>query len=165
MLILSSVGRSVFDLPVPWDEKVIRAVVVYAFLLVAIRLFGRRELGQLTAFDLIVLLTLSNILQNAMIGNDDSVTGGVIGALSLLAANFLVAVIVFRSKRVERLVDGEPKVLIHDGAVQQRAVRSERLTDQDLLSAIRREGIERIEDVHLAVSEPNGMISVIPKRA
>src|SRR5438132_14244549 len=109
------VGHDLFHLQVPWEEKVVRAILVYAFLLVAIRLFGRRELGQLTAFDLIVLLTLSNILQNAMIGNDNSLSGGVIGAAMLLSANLVVAFLVFRRRGAERLVEGEPRILIHDG--------------------------------------------------
>jgi uncharacterized membrane protein YcaP (DUF421 family) len=154
---------NIFGLGVSWEERVLRAVLVYAFLLVAIKVFGRRELGQLTAFDLIVLLTLSNILQNAMIGNDNSLSGGAIGALVLLSANYGVAYWVFRSRRAERAIEGEPRILIHDGKIQRAAVRKELLTDQDLLSAIRREGLERIEDVRLAISEPNGMISIIPR--
>jgi uncharacterized membrane protein YcaP (DUF421 family) len=157
------VARDLFHLQVPWQEKVLRSLLVYAFLLVAIRLFGRRELGQLTAFDLIVLLTLSNILQNAMIGNDNSVLGGLIGAAVLLSANLAVAFVVFRSRRFERLVTGEPRVLIHDGTVNRKAVRQERLTDNDLMSAIRREGLEDFGKVHLLVAEPNGMLSVIPR--
>src|SRR5438128_6474500 len=104
--------HNIFSLGVSWEERVVRAVIVYAFLLVAIKAFGRRELGQLTAFDLIVLLTLSNILQNAMIGNDNSLSGGVIGAMVLLSANYAVALLVFRSRRAERMVQGQPRVLI-----------------------------------------------------
>jgi uncharacterized membrane protein YcaP (DUF421 family) len=154
---------NIFGLGVSWEERVLRAVLVYAFLLVVIKVFGRRELGQLTAFDLIVLLTLSNILQNAMIGNDNSLSGGAIGAVVLLSANYGVAYWVFRSRRAERAIEGEPRILIHDGKIQRAAVRKELLTDQDLLSAVRREGLERIEDVRLAISEPNGLISIIPR--
>ncbi len=160
---LHRIARDLFHLQVPWPEKVIRSLIVYVFLLAAIRVFGRRELGQLTAFDLIVLLTLSNILQNAMIGNDNSLLGGVIGAVVLLGVNFGVAWAVFRSRRLERLIEGAPKILIHDGVVQRDAMASEKLTEMDLVSAVRREGLERIEDVRLAVAEPNGLISVIPK--
>lgn len=153
---LVSIGSS-------WQERAIRAVAVYLFLLVAIRIFGRRELGQLTAFDVIVLLTISNILQNAMIGNDNSVTGGLIGAFVLLSANLLLAYVVFRRPLVQRLVEGEARILIRDGQVLTDSLRKELLTEQDLLSAVRRSGLERFEDVHLAVSESNGMISVIPR--
>jgi uncharacterized membrane protein YcaP (DUF421 family) len=155
---LVSIGSS-------WEERAIRAVVVYAFLLLAIRIFGRRELGQLTAFDIIVLLTLSNILQNSMIGNDNSVTGGMVGAGVLLSANLVLAFVVSRRPHVERVIEGEPRILIHDGKIRAEAMRRELLTEQDLLSAVHREGIERIEDVHLAISEPNGMISIIPRRS
>jgi uncharacterized membrane protein YcaP (DUF421 family) len=154
---LVSIGSS-------WQERAIRAVIVYAFLLVAIRIFGRRELGQLTAFDIIVLLTLSNILQNSMIGNDNSVTGGMVGASVLLSANFILAFVVSRRSHVERIIEGEPRILIHDGKLQTEQIRREMLTEQDLMSAVRREGLERFEDVHLCISEPNGMISVIPRR-
>ena len=154
---LVSIGSS-------WQERAIRAVAVYVFLLVAIRMFGRRELGQLTAFDIIVLLTISNILQNAMIGNDNSLTGGLIGALVLLSANLLLAYVVFRRPTVERLVEGAARILIRDGQLLREALKKELLTEQDLLSAVRREGLERFEDVHLAISEPNGMISVIPRQ-
>src|SRR6266550_3313634 len=119
------ISTDLFHLQTPWQEKVLRAILVYAFLLVAIKVFGRRELGQLTAFDLIVLLTLSNILQNAMIGNDNSLSGGAIGALVLLSANYAVAFWVFRSRRAERTIEGEPRILIHDGKIQRAAVRKE----------------------------------------
>jgi uncharacterized membrane protein YcaP (DUF421 family) len=154
---LVSIGSS-------WQERAIRAVVVYVFLLIAIRIFGRRELGQLTAFDIIVLLTLSNILQNAMIGNDNSVTGGFVGAAFLLSANLVLAFVVSRRPRIEKVIEGEPKVLVLDGRVQMEALRRQMLTEQDLLAAIHREGIEHLEDVHLVISEPNGMISVIARR-
>jgi len=155
---LVSIGSS-------WQERAVRAVVVYAFLLVAIRIFGRRELGQLTAFDIIVLLTLSNILQNSMIGNDNSVTGGMVGAGVLLSGNLILAFVVSRRPHVERVIEGEPRILIHDGKLQAEQIRKELLTEQDLMSAVRREGLERFEDVHLCISEPNGMISVIPRRS
>ena len=154
-----------WHLDVSWQEKALRAVLVYAFLLVALRLFGRRELSQLTAFDLIVLLTLSNILQNAMIGNDDSIAGGVIGAAVLLSVNAVVAYLAFRRRKFERLVEGAPQILIHAGKVNRKAMRSTLLTDQDLFAAIHSQGLERLEDVRLAIAEPNGNISVIPESA
>jgi len=152
-----------WHLDVSWQEKALRAMLVYTFLIVALRLFGRRELSQITAFDLIVLLTLSNILQNAMIGNDNSVAGGLIGALVLLSMNAAIAYLAFRSRKFERLVDGAPQVLIHDGRVDGKALRLTLLTEQDLYAAIHNQGLERFEDVHLAIAEPNGIISVIPR--
>ncbi len=127
-------------------------------------LFGRRELSQLTAFDLIVLLTLSNILQNAMIGNDSSLLGGLIGASVLLTANLALAYAVFRSRSFQRLVAGQPRILIRDGVVQRQALTAQRLTEQDLLVAVHNQGLEDFSRVHLAISEPNGRISVIPKQ-
>jgi uncharacterized membrane protein YcaP (DUF421 family) len=156
-------GHALFHPGVSIAERIIRAVLVYGFLLVAIRVFGRRELGQLTAFDLIVLLTISNILQNAMIGSDNSITGGVVGAVVLLSANYAIAFGVFRSKKVERLVEGETRILIQDGRLQDKMLRRELLTESDLLSAVHRQGLERFEDVKLAFSEANGTITVIPK--
>jgi len=152
---LVSIGSS-------WQERAIRAIAVYVFLLVAVRVFGRRELGQLTAFDVIVLLSLSNMLQNA-IGNDNSLVGGLLGALVLLSANLLLAFAVYRRRGIERLVEGDARILIHDGQVRPEALKKELMTERDLLSAVRREGLERFEDVHLAVAEPNGMISIIPR--
>jgi uncharacterized membrane protein YcaP (DUF421 family) len=131
---------------------------------VLFRIFGRRELGQLTGFDIIVLLTVSNILQNAMIGNDNSVTGGIVGAAVLLAANLTLALIVFRSRRAERVVEGSPRVLIHNGVLQHDQIKRELLTERDLLSAVHREGLDSFDDVREAFAEPNGMISVIPRR-
>jgi uncharacterized membrane protein YcaP (DUF421 family) len=154
--------KDLFHIQVPWEEKVIRAVVVYGFILISLRLFGRRELGQFTAFDLVVLLTLSNILQNAMIGNDTSLLGGLIGATVLLSANFGLAYAVFRSRWVQRLVTGEPRILISDGVLQRKALAEQRLTEQDLLAAVHTQGLEDFGRVHLAISEPNGTISVIP---
>lgn len=156
--------HAMFVIQVPVLERVLRSVIVYVFLLAAIRIFGRRELGQMTSFDIIVLLTLSNILQNAMIGDDVSVTGGMIGAATLLAVNLAVAFVTFRFRRAERMIEGGPRILVRDGELQMDAVRSELMTEQDVLSAVRGQGVESIDDVHLAISEPNGQISVIPRK-
>jgi uncharacterized membrane protein YcaP (DUF421 family) len=153
-----------FSSGVPLLERVIRAGLVYVFLLLAVRIFGKRELGQMTSFDIILLLSLSNMLQNAMIGADDSVIGGIVGAAVLLAINLMVALVVFRFRRVERLVQGEPKVLIENGALQRGALRSELLTEQDVLSAIHNAGLDGYDDVRYAISEPSGQISIIPKK-
>jgi uncharacterized membrane protein YcaP (DUF421 family) len=152
-----------FSSGVPLVERVIRAALVYGFLLLAIRIFGKREMGQMTSFDIVLLLSLSNMLQNAMIGADDSVIGGMVGAGVLLVINLLVAVIVFRFRRVERLVEGDPKVLVRDGELQQGVLRQELLTEQDVVSAIHRQGLDTLDDVRIAYAEPNGEITVIPK--
>jgi uncharacterized membrane protein YcaP (DUF421 family) len=157
-------AHDLFSIGVSWQEKAIRAVLVYLFLLIAIRVMGRRELGQLTAFDIIVLLTISNILQNAMIGNDNSLVGGMLGAAVLLSANLVLAFVVFRSKKVERVVEGAPSILASDGKLQRDSTRALLITEQDVLSAVRREGLESIDDVRMVILEPNGLISVIPKK-
>jgi uncharacterized membrane protein YcaP (DUF421 family) len=158
------IAKDLFHLQVPWQEKVIRALAVYIFLVFALRLFGRRELGQFTAFDLVVLLSLSNMLQNAMIGNDSSLLGGLVGATVLLTANLGLAYAVFRNRSFQRFVTGEPRILIRDGVVQKEALTAQRLTEQDLLAAVHNQGLEDFSRVHLAISEPNGTISVIPRR-
>src|SRR5467141_1844700 len=107
--------RDMFVLSLPVAENVLRPIVVYAFLVVALRLAGKRELAQLNPFDLVVLLTLSNTVQNAIIGDDNSVTGGVIGASTLLLVNYLVVKYLHRHEKLERFVEGEPAVIIEHG--------------------------------------------------
>jgi uncharacterized membrane protein YcaP (DUF421 family) len=142
-------------------EKILRALIVYFFLLVMFRLLGKREVGQLTLFDLIVLLILSNVLQNAMIGPDNSVSGGLIGAATILGANWVVSRFVFDSRRFERLVEGVPTVLIHHGKFVEANMRREIMTKDDLLSSLRTQGIFNIQEVETAVLETSGKISVM----
>src|SRR5271170_1689244 len=122
-----------FHLQLPVLEKVLRPVIVYLFLVGFLRLFGKRELAQLNPFDLVVLLSLSNTVQNAIIGDDNSVTGGVIGAFALLAINWLVVRALFRSPRLTRMLEGRSTVLVRDGRVDQRAIDREALTREELL--------------------------------
>ena len=124
-------------------EKVLRAGGVYAFLLVAFRLCGKRQLGQLGAFDLVVLLLISNVLQNAMIGNDNSLTGGIIGAVTILVLNSVVADLTFRFKRVDRVVEHSPTVLVRHGRIIRDNLRRERLGPRDLRAALRHHGWSR----------------------
>jgi uncharacterized membrane protein YcaP (DUF421 family) len=144
-------------------EKVIRAAVVYLFLLIAFRLTGKRQVGQMTTFDLIVVLIISNVLQNAMIGPDNSVVGGIIGAAVILIVNFLIAELALRSRRAERILEPEPTVLIVNGKIVERNLRKELISTADLHSALRKDGVISAEDVKLAVLEPNGTISIIKK--
>src|ERR687888_1840456 len=109
--------HDMFVLGVPVAEKILRPVLVYAFLIVGLRLAGKRELAQLNPFDLVVLLTLSNTVQNAIIGNDNSVTGGLIGATTLLAVNYIVVRFLFKHEKLERLVEGDSDVLIENGKI------------------------------------------------
>jgi len=155
-MILAPILNSMFHLPVPLVEKLLRPVIVYLVLVGLLRLFGKRELAQLNPFDLVVLLSLSNTVQNAIIGDDNSVTGGVIGAFSLLAINWIVVRILFRSPRLNRALEGSPVVLIRDGHIDGRALEREALTREELAEVIHRQGFEHMHDVHRCELEPNG---------
>ena len=147
----------------PVLEKIIRAAAVYLFLLVALRLTGKRQLGQMSSFDLVVLLIISNIVQNAMIGNDNSVTGGFIGAATILILNGAVARLVSADKGFERLIQGAPTLLIHNGKVIEQHLRRELLTRDELMGALRRQGILTIDEVHVAWLEETGGITAIKR--
>src|SRR6059058_1366100 len=111
-----------------WWEFIVRAVVVYFFLLLILRLTGKRQVGQLAPFDLVLLLVLSNAVQNSMNGGDNSITGGILLAGTLVALNGLVGYLTFRSKRLERFIEGRPEILIHGGHVDHKAMRRARMT-------------------------------------
>ncbi len=149
------------ELPV-W-EKILRAAAVYFFLLVALRLTGKRQMGQMSSFDLVVLLIISNVLQNAMIGNDNSVLGGCIGAATILLLNYTIARAVVTHKAVERVVEGAPTLLVHNGRVFEQNLKSELLTRDELMAALRRQGILAIEDVRVAWLEETGAITAVKK--
>src|SRR5713226_1441501 len=129
-----------FVLTLPIWEKILRSVVVYLFLVIGLRLAGKRELAQLNPFDLVVLLTLSNTVQNAIIGNDNSITGGIIGAISLLLVNYLVVRFLYQHERLDRLVEGAPVVLIEDGRLQEDRCLSELITRAELEAAAHKQG-------------------------
>jgi uncharacterized membrane protein YcaP (DUF421 family) len=151
-----------FSLPLPLAEKLLRPVIVYIALVALLRIFGKRELAQLNPFDLVVLLSLSNTVQNAIIGEDNSVTGGILGALSLLAINWLVARLLFRSRRLTRALEGRASVLVHNGQVDLKALTRESLTREELLDAIHRQGFEGFHQVRRCELEPNGTFYVEP---
>jgi len=152
----SLVFDHMFQLPLPILEKLLRPVIVYLVLVLLLRLFGKRELAQLNPFDLVVLLSLSNTVQNAIIGDDNSVTGGIIGALSLLAINWLVVRVLFRSKKLTRVLEGRAAVLVRNGQIDQRALKRESLSREELLDVIHRQGFEHFHQVHRCELEPNG---------
>jgi len=149
-----------FTLPLPVLEKLLRPIVVYLVLVLLLRIFGKRELAQLNPFDLVVLLSLSNTVQNAIIGDDNSVSGGVIGAFSLLAINWLVARVLFRSRKLTRLLEGRSTVLVRDGRLDRKAMERESLSEEDLLSVIHKQGFTGLEQVHRCELEPNGTFYV-----
>lgn len=145
-------------------EKIARPVIVYFFLVVGLRLAGKRELAQLNPFDLVVLLTLSNTVQNAIIGTDNSVTGGLLGASTLLLVNYFVVRFFSRHERLERLVEGEPDVLIEDGAIKKDRLKKELITLSELQAAARKQGFASLEEVERAELEPSGTFSFIGKK-
>lgn len=149
------------DLP-HWSEFVARAIIVYAFLLVLLRLTGKRQVGQLAPFDLVLLLVLSNSVQNAMNGGDNSVTGGLILATTLVVMNSFIAWLTFRSKTIESLIEGRPIILIHNGKIDHAAMRKVQLTTHELDASLRAAGCAGPEAVRFAVLENTGRISVIP---
>lgn len=155
----TSMWTSMFVLAVPILEKILRPILVYLALIIGLRLAGKRELAQLNPFDLVVLLTLSNTVQNAIIGNDNTVTGGLIGAATLLVLNMVVARFVNKNNRIEKLVEGEEDVLIDKGVVQQKNLNREVITLTELVMAAHKQGYASLDEVEKAVLEPGGGIS------
>jgi uncharacterized membrane protein YcaP (DUF421 family) len=157
---LHSMLQSMFHMQLPVLEKILRPVIVYLSLVFFLRVFGKRELAQLNPFDLVVLLSLSNTVQNSMIGDDNSVSGGIIGAFSLLAINWLLSRVLFKSPEITSVVEGTKTVLIEDGKVDDAAMKQETLTHEELISVLNKNGFNRPEDVKLCVLEPNGTFYV-----
>ncbi len=151
-----------WETSLPFWELVVRALVVYVFLLFLLRLTGKRQVGQLAPFDLVLLLVLSNAVQNAMNGGDNSITAGVLLASTLIGVNWGVAWLTYRSKRIESLVEGRPVILVHDGQVYHDALRKVQMTMHELNAALRAEGCGSAEEVRFAVLENNGHVTVVP---
>src|SRR5713101_3117600 len=147
------------DIPV-W-EKIVRSGVIYLFILLAFRFTGKRQVGQLTPFDLVVLLIISNVVQNAVIGNDNSLGGGLIGATTILLLNLVVAYVTFRFKRADRVVEHSPTVLVRHGRIIRANLRRERLGPRDLRAALRHHGVVSLRDVRYAFLEEDGHVSVV----
>ena len=154
-----------WSLSLPHWEFVVRAVITYAFLLLLLRITGKRQVGQMAPFDLVLLLVLSNSVQNAMNGGDNSVIGGLISATTLVGINYAVGWLTYRSKRMEALIEGRPVILIHSGKIDQRAMRSVQMTIHELNAALRAEGCTGPEMVHFAVLENNGHLTVVQQHA
>jgi uncharacterized membrane protein YcaP (DUF421 family) len=161
---MHSIWKDMFVLGLPVLEKILRPVVVYAFLVVSLRLSGKRELVQLNPFDLVVLLTLSNTVQNAIIGDDNSVSGGIIGATSLLAINYLVVRFLYNHRKLDQLVEGRADVLIDNGKVRTEHLKRELITMQQLSAAARKQGFEDLSDVQQCVLEPGGTLTFIARK-
>ena len=144
----------------PLAEKVLRPIVVYIFLVAALRVFGKRELAQLNPFDLVVLLSLSNTVQNAIIGNDNSVTGGLVGAFALLGINYLVVRFLFRHRRLDQMLEGKATVLVDCGRIQKKALAKELMTRSELMTVLHRQGFDTLSEVEQCILEPGGTFYV-----
>lgn len=151
------------NLGIPWWEFIVRGVIVYFFLILILRVSGKRQIGQLAPFDLVLLLVLSNAVQNSMNGGDNSLVGGLISAVTLILCNYFVGYATFKSKTVEAIVEGRPQVLIHDGRLFADVMAEAKLTHHELNSALRTGGCSSIEEVHYAILENNGQITVKPR--
>lgn len=149
---------------VPWWEFVLRGAVVYVFLLVFLRLTGKRQTGQFAPFDLVLLLILSNAVQNSMNAGDNSLVGGLISATTLIICHVVLARLTFRFPRVEQLVDGKPQVLVRDGQLDSALMRRELLSTSDLQAALRAGGCLDLHEVARATIETNGQITVVLRR-
>ena len=152
-----------FILGIPLGEKLLRTLCVYVFLLVGLRLAGKRELGQLNPFDLVVLLLLSNTVQNAIIGNDNSLLGGVLGATALLIINWVVVRYLYTHPTVARLLEGDSDVLIDKGEVSDVRLRRELITRAELEAAARRQGLEGLHEVQTCRLEVGGALTFVPR--
>jgi uncharacterized membrane protein YcaP (DUF421 family) len=161
---MHDIWRDMFVLGLPILEKIRRPVFVYAFLVISLRLSGKRELVQLNPFDLVVLLTLSNTVQNAIIGDDNSVSGGILGASSLLLVNYLVVRFLYDHRKLDQLVEGRADVLIRDGKVQTSRLKKELITMPQLEAAARKQGFASLSDVQECILEPGGTLSFLAKK-
>ncbi|HET9831560.1 MAG TPA: YetF domain-containing protein [Vicinamibacterales bacterium] len=153
-----------FVLTVPVAEKMLRPLVVYVFLIVGLRLAGKRELAQLNPFDLVVLLTLSNTVQNAIIGEDNSVTGGLIGATTLLAANYVVVRFLYKHEKLDRIIEGDADVLVENGVVLMDRLQRELITRGELEASAHKQGFTSLDEIDKAILDPGGTVSFFAKR-
>jgi uncharacterized membrane protein YcaP (DUF421 family) len=156
--------KDMFMLSLPILEKILRPVIVYIFLVIMLRVWGKRELVQLNPFDLIVLLTLSNTVQNAIIGDDNTVSGGLIGAASLLAVNYLVVRFLYNHAKLDEVVEGKADVLIENGKIRTQRLKTELITVAELQAAAHKQGFGSLSEVDQCILEPGGTLSFIGKK-
>jgi len=159
-----SIPASMWQLSRPWGEFVLRALLVYVAVLVVFRLQGKREVGQLAPFDLVLLLLVSNAVQNAMNAGDNTVGGGLILLVALAGAHAVTSFLSARSKRLERALQGQPRLLVHHGIVNEAALAAEGLTHHELMAALRQAGLSSPLQVHAAILEPSGRIDILPRK-
>ena len=160
----AAIWRDLLHPDISIAEKMIRPILVYLFLVVSLRLAGKRELAQLNPFDLVVLLTLSNTVQNAIIGNDNSVTGGIVGATTLLVVNYVVVRFLYSHEKLDRMVEGGAELLIDNGKLCHDRLRKELITITELEEAAHKQGFASLDLVERAILEPGGTICFIGKQ-
>lgn len=148
-----------FELTTPWWELILRASIVYVALITLVRMTGKRQIGQLSPFDLILLLILSESVQNAITDDEHSITGGLILAATLVGLNYLVGIITFKSEKAERVIQGHPEILVRNGKVIEAVATKAKISKSELESALREAGFFRVEDVKMAILEDNGRVS------
>jgi uncharacterized membrane protein YcaP (DUF421 family) len=153
-----------WSMSIHWWELIGRGLLVYFFLILLLRSTGKRQIGQMSPFDLVLLMVLSNAVQNSMSGGDNSVTAGLILAVTLVAANWIVGKVTSSSKIMEQLVDGDPQVLFHDGKVYDKILKDSQITRQELIAAVHKAGYADLDMIRAAILENDGTISVIPKQ-
>jgi len=161
---MHDIWKDMFVITLPILEKILRPIIVYIFLVVMLRLSGKRELVQLNPFDLVVLLTLSNTVQNAIIGDDNSVSGGLLGATSLLAINYLVVRFLYKHKKLDQIVEGKADILIEGGKIHPDRLKKELITMAQLEAAARKQGFGSLAEVDQCILEPGGTLSFIGKK-
>ncbi len=144
-------------------DIVLRSTVVFIVVLFGLRLLGKRHVAQLSIVDLVLILLISNAVQNAMVGPDVSLLGGIVAAATLLVLSYAITIVLYRSRRVERFFEGTPTLLVHNGKIILRHLEQEKITEEELLRVIREHGIESIADVKTAIMEADGTVSVIPR--
>ena len=152
-----------FALTLPVAEKILRPAIVYFFLVIMLRIFGKRELAQLNPFDLVVLLSVSNTVQNAIIGDDNTVAGGLIGAFTLFAVNYLVVRFLFRHRRLDEILEGTPTKLVENGCLCHDGLARELLNESELLTVAHRQGFGSLDEVQHCTLEPGGAFYFEPK--
>lgn len=158
------IGLNIHDMIIPGigiAEKILRPAAVYFILIIALRIAGKREMAQLNTFDMVVLISLANAVQNAIIGNDNSLTGGIIGAVTLLAVNYMVVKFLFKHEKFLHLLEGKPDVLIMNGKLRMKRLKDELITVEEMSEAAHKQGISSLSEVEKAILEPNGSLSFI----
>ena len=152
-----------WNLTLHWSELIGRGLLIYFFLILLLRATGKRQIGQMSPFDLVLLMVLSNAVQNSMVGGDNSVSAGLILAVTLVAANWIVGKVTTSSRTMEQLIEGSPQVLFHNGKIYEKILSEDQITRQELIAAVHKAGYNDLNEVRTAILENDGSISIIPK--